>query len=329
MRVARGFLPSDPAERHAALRDYFCDKDATAADCGDAWELTLAWPADPWRHVDPALATGLAWWGDGVRYETMFEARRRSGKLLRCLYDSWTLASWSEWMLRQTDRDVAPIILHVDDHRDLGSPRLRAGRGGWYDLISSEPFALTDPISVAHAIASGAIGMGSFMTPFVHRFPRCEVRHLCQPPKVRSTEAYMFEPGLLVDTLLDAHAFRPTITLHPTGQRAGPSTYLLTSSFDEWLAGTEGRRLLLHIDLDYFNNRYDGDSDWSLHAARLDPARDIIMARIDELAGVLSTPDIASRIEDVVIAFSPGFFPAEFWEEADRRLLDGLGLNDG
>ncbi len=232
-------------------------------------------------------------------------------------------------MLRQTEPDGGPIILHVDDHRDLGSPRLRVGADGWSDMISGEPVTLLDPISVANAIASGAIGMGSFMTPFLHRFPQCEVRHLCQPPKVQSTQSYIFEPRLVSDTLLNVHASRPNITLQAAEQHTGPSTYLLTSSVENWLAGTEDRRILLHIDLDYFNNRYDGDSDWSLHAVPLDPPRDAIMARIKELGEVLSTPDVAGRIDDVVIAFSPRFFPAEFWEEADRRLVDGLGLRDG
>ncbi|MDL2403038.1 hypothetical protein [Rhizobium mayense] len=259
----------------------------------------------------------------------MFAAQRRSGKILRCLYDSWTLASWSEWMTRQPEADQQPVILHVDDHRDLGSPRLRVGADGWSDMISGDPVTLLDPISVTNAITSGAIGMGSFMTPFLHRFPQCEVRHLCQPPKARSTEIFRFKPDVVSDSLLDPLASRPSMILRDSEQRTGPSTYLLTASLDDWLTDTQDRPLLLHIDLDYFNNRYDGDSDWALHASPLDPPRDAIMARIDDLMSVLTKPDIAARIDDVVIAFSPGFFPAEFWQEADRRLVDGLGLSDG
>lgn len=232
-------------------------------------------------------------------------------------------------MTRQSDHERQPIILHVDDHRDFGSPRLRVETNGWSDMISGNAVTLSDPASVTNAIASGAIGMGSFMTPFLHRFPGCEVRHLCQPPKARSTEIFRIEPGVVSDSLLDPLACRPSVTLKASEPYTGPSTYLFTPSIEDWLADTQDRRFLLHIDLDYFNNRYDGDSDWSLHASPLDPPRDVIMARIDELASVLSPSDIAARIDDVVIAFSPGFFPAEFWQEADRRLVDGLGLSDG
>ncbi|WP_245294234.1 hypothetical protein [Rhizobium etli] len=232
-------------------------------------------------------------------------------------------------MARQADPERQPIILHVDDHRDLGSPRLRVEANGWSDMISGNTVTLSDPVSVTNAIASGAIGMGSFMTPFLHHFPRCEVRHLCQPPKARSTKIFRIEPGLVSDSLLNPSASRPSVTLGALEPHTGPSTYLLTPNIEDWLAGTRNRRFLLHIDLDYFNNRYDGDSDWLRRESPLDPPRDVIMARIDELVSALSPSDIAARIDDVVIAFSPGFFPAEFWQEADRRLVDGLGLSDG
>ncbi|MBI3438210.1 MAG: hypothetical protein HY054_06100, partial [Proteobacteria bacterium] len=124
MLVGRQALSESFLERHAALRDYFCDKDAEAKGVADGWELSLGWPGGVERHVDPRLDEGLAWWGDGVRREAMALARRREGKVLRSLYDSWTLHSWSEWLARQSAPPSNLTILHVDDHEDLGSPRL-------------------------------------------------------------------------------------------------------------------------------------------------------------------------------------------------------------
>jgi hypothetical protein len=97
-------LPLSPAERHAMLRDYFCDKDALAEETSSRWTLRLAWSDDEARHVDPNLDAGLEWWGTGVPRAGMALSMRRSGRILSALYDTWTLHSWSEWLRR---RDAA------------------------------------------------------------------------------------------------------------------------------------------------------------------------------------------------------------------------------
>ena len=44
--------------------------------------------------------------------------------------------------------------------------------------------------------------------------------------------------------------------------------------------------------------------------------------QIDELTDVLASSK--ADIQDVAIAYSPGFFPAEFWAECDVRLRSGI-----
>src|SRR3546814_7761882 len=87
-------LPGTAAVRHATLRDYFCDKDACVKRTTGGWELTLGWPNDAARHVDPKLSAGLAWWGEGLERSDMALSMRRSGRILSTLYDTWTLLSW-------------------------------------------------------------------------------------------------------------------------------------------------------------------------------------------------------------------------------------------
>ncbi len=326
MEIPLDRLPLDSVERHARLRDYFCDKDAHALAGAGSWTLDLHWSADPARYVDPRLAEGLAWWGEGVSYETMFSAQRRHGKLLRCLYDSWTLASWSRWLAKRGSYGAAPVILHVDDHRDFGSPRLELTDSGWCDMISGRPFVLSDPQSVEAAIVSGAVGMGSFMTPFLHHIPGSEIRHLCQPPKTTGSHTQVLQMKTDLDDLLTSQGRRPAIEQHIADEDTHGSRYLVTRDLDEWLHEIEDRSMLLHVDMDYFNNRYDGDSDWASNEARLDPPFDTILQKIDALTKALTGRDLVRRIDDIVIAYSPGFFPAEFWKEADARLVAGLGL---
>ncbi|MBU1346799.1 MAG: hypothetical protein KKA16_07590 [Alphaproteobacteria bacterium] len=324
LRVPRGRLPLTSADRHAALRDYFCDKDADAELDGADWKLTLSWPDGDDRHVDPRLGEGLRWWGQGVERRDMALAHRRQGRITSALYDTWTLHSWSEWLAgREMTEDV--LILHVDDHRDLGSPRLFVDpTGGWRDPISNEPCVLTNPSSVRAAIESGALGMGSFLTPFLHRFPRAEVRHLCQPPKAVRTMDYEIRPTFAPDDLLELGRLRPAIDLVEAEPSPGAGRYRVTPSVEAWLADVRPGPVILHIDMDYFNNRFDGDSDWSVRPNAFDPTLPRILEKIDEMTDALARTGVGVRIEDVVIAYSPGFFPAEFWAPAEARLRPSL-----
>lgn len=325
LSIPRARLPMNPAERHAMLRAYFCDKDAEASDMGDSWALVLAWPGGDDRHVDPALDEALAWWGEGVRRETMALATKREGRVLRALYDTWTLQSWSEWIARRGGTVPEGLtILHIDDHQDLGSPRLFSPGPPWTDAITGRACDLSDPASVRSAIESGAIGMGSFLTPFLYAAPDADVRHLCQPPKARSTTDYQVRKVDSPDTLIVPGRERPAIRLEATTEGPGPGRYRITSDVEAWLEGIGPGPVLLHIDMDYFNNRYDGDSDWRERRDPLDPDADFIRATIDDMTGALARYGLYERLEDVVIAFSPGFFPAEFWAMADARLMAAM-----
>ncbi|MBT9293118.1 hypothetical protein [Prosthecodimorpha staleyi] len=327
MQVALDRLPDDDARRHAILRDYFCDKDASVVRTPDSWSLTLSWPGAPERHIDPDLDVGLDWWG-GIRREDMALAWRRDGRLLRCLYDSWTLASWAHWLERRGPNALeAVVILHVDDHRDLGSPRLVDEGSTWRDLISGRECDLRVPTSIIAAIESGAIGMGSFMTPFLAVAPRAEVRHLCQPPKALRTQDFEIRRTTKPDDLLEPGAPRLDVELLLVAPSLGPGQYRMTPSIDDWLSGIDGRPILLHVDMDYFCNRFDGDSDWASRAERLDPSPEVIHRRIDDIVEALNAHGVVEQIEDVVVAFSPGFFPAKLWSQADERLTRGLRLD--
>lgn len=322
LTVPRDRLPKSLSERHAVLRDYFCDKDAIVQEKGSDWSLTLHWPDGDARHVDPRLLEGLAWWGDGISRPAMGLAHRRAGRILTALYDTWTLLGWSEWLSRHPDTRGL-TILHVDDHFDLAAPRLFFEGTSLRDAITGAAVDFTRPESVTAAIESGALGMGSFLTSFLHALEPATIRHLRQPPRTTATSEFAIERTTVTDTLLRPGAARPAVVLNP---RKG-GNYLLTSDVDVWLTSLGSGPILLHVDMDYFNNRYDGDSDWAERQNSLDPPLDVQLRKIDELAGAISRAGIGSRIADVAIAYSPGFYPAEFWSTADKRLrtaLEGL-----
>lgn len=322
MLVTKDYLPRNPSEWHGFLRDYFCDKDALAVEFSEGISLSLEWPVGAERHVDPLLDVGLGWWGRGVGLGSMWSARWRDGRIMTSLFDTWTLLSWSEWLARVSLESAANVVvLHVDDHRDMGSPRLLLRNEVLFDAITGANVRLDEPASVSRAIESGAIGMGSFMTPFVRELPHALVRHLCQGPKMHADVNRRVVVGCIKDTLLHPGADRLAIALESCSANC-EGTYFGTSNVRSWIRDIEGRPALVHIDMDYFNNRYDGDSDWRLREPRLDPDLDQMFLKVDELVGALA--DSKALIEDVTIAYSPGFFPAEYWQPLDHRLRAGL-----
>jgi hypothetical protein len=152
--------------------------------------------------------------------------------------------------------------------------------------------------------------MGSFLTPVLHRHPNADVRQVCQAPKVTTTTDFEIELATELDTLLDASARRPCVRLRETSPGSGPGRYRVTDDLAKWVENIGPGPILLHVDMDYFNNRYDGDGDWRERTAILDPGPDEVLAQVDRLTSTLREANLVSRIEDAVIAFSPGFFPA-------------------
>jgi hypothetical protein len=321
--VQSDLLPDEPHARHDRLRTYFCDKDATATRCDSGWRLDLAWPSGNERHVDLKIEQHLVSW-EGIGLADMATARKRTGRVLTSLYDTWSLLTWSEWAARtQPDRCDRITILHLDDHRDLMSPRLAFEETGVVDLITGKPFDVRDPVSVSSACDSGAIGMGSFLTPFLLAFPNCDVRQLCQPPKIVGTYDWSYCAAFESDDFLRPGANRPAISLQ-TKENAGMGRYRATNDLEDWLTDVADGPVLLHVDMDYFNNRYDGDGDWVDRMRRHDPPLDKVLTHIDEVTTAIDRAGLIDRIEDAAVAFSPGFFPAELWQPAEMRLREGL-----
>jgi hypothetical protein len=226
--------------------------------------------------------------------------------------DSWTALGWSEWWTHrcQADRAIDVIVLHVDDHRDLIAPFLKeADRGHqtWRDRFTGDPVSLDRPGSVARAIASRAIGIGSFFAPWIHTLDRVEIRHLRPGREATLRSTLTRGPGV---SLLE----------HPLNGSGG-SAYIATSDLDEWTADVPAHaRILLHIDLDYFNDRYAG----ARPTMREEPSTIEMIASVQQVCAALTRHRVGSRVEHTAIGMSPGFCPSECWELLLWHLRDGL-----
>ncbi|HSR68648.1 MAG TPA: hypothetical protein VLU25_11975 [Acidobacteriota bacterium] len=322
-------LPQDAGERSKILGRYFQRQVASSRRVEQGWAIDLAVPASAGFYIDPDLEGGLRWWSDDMSVSAIPLAVRQEDGFQLSLNDNWTLLSWSCWLSGRVQPPAVLSILHLDSHGDLMSPRLSRRSGKWVDLISGKTFDLKQPGTVASAIGSGAVGIGSFICPLLHEVPSLNLFHLCHRHCLqRPPGRYAMKPVLGGDDPLFEHARRPQIELTPSSERSDPlmGTYLLGGDLDSLLDNIPAGPLLLHLDLDYFNNRYDGNPDWEAAGDRHDPGQDEIVEAIDTLFAALTSSHLVRRVEDISAALSPSFFPARFWPVAVDRLRSGVRL---
>lgn len=329
LRVPREALPALASERADVLSRYFDQLMIRAVEAGDGWELELDWADQAAMYVDPDIQSGLDWWTEkygALSVATIPTTFSQQRGFLLAVEDAWTLYGWSRWLQTAGEDPQVLTILHLDDHTDFMSPRVIAAGSKWSDAITGLDVNVRNPESVASAIRSGAIGIGSFIAPLAHALPRLDVRHLCARQYARDGMApACLLPVLAQDTLLVPGGSRIALK-HESSATTGGHRYHATDDLAVWLTELPPGPVLLHIDMDYFNCRYDGDSDWAAKPHRHDPPLDQALARIDEVFAALHATKTMGRIEDVVVALSPGFFPAELWPKTIERITRHLSV---
>ncbi|WP_131803850.1 GNAT family N-acetyltransferase [Pseudofrankia sp. BMG5.36] len=323
VRIPKDRLPAESRARDDFLQDYFAEWVPVVELVGDVWHVTPSPPPRASYYVDERFTEGLRWWSSRfglTRVRDTPVARGRVCGVEVSLSDAWTLHTFSQ-AIRECGSAVKIVIAHIDDHEDLGSPRLGVERGALRDLITGRTVDLADPESLVGAIESGAVGIGSFLLPLLWSSHNVEIRHLRQePPRSRTDGRYGIKLDTAPDWLLSSG--QPRLVCKVVDEPA-ECELLVTSRPDRWLANVpEDALLLLHIDADYFSNRYDGDSDWRSHARIHDADQPRIDDEIDKVIEALRPH--AGKIVATHLALSPGFFPAEFWQGTVGHICQGL-----
>jgi len=329
LTVARALLPDDSEARHARLFDYFGGRKVSCSETRDGWLLTIGWEDRPDWHEDPNILKGLAWYSQGLTLaDAPFAIRKEPGFQL-ALNDCWTLLAWSRWLSLARKRGGIPdeiVILHVDDHDDLMSPRVIKKDDCWIDAITRNEVDILRPNTIASAIISGAIGVGSFIVPLLHLVPRVHIRHCCVTGySLTRRGTYNLQREVIGDDLLMPGASRQAVRLEPSPNnehQVKPSghSYSVASTTTEWLKDLPEAPIFLHIDLDFFNNRFNGDSHWHERPNRHDPSLADIVRSVDTIFNALFSSNVAQRIVDMAVGISPGFFPAELWGPTVDRI---------
>jgi hypothetical protein len=317
-------------ERYNQLQSYFCDQRANSYDIGVEWSIETYWPPEAEYFVDPLINNGISWWQPSIDLSEIHHQVRDMKGYQLSLNDSWTLYSWSKWLFEKDRKNIVPeevIILHIDYHNDLMSPRLGYPiNSAKKDLLTKSFFDINQPETVRSAILSGAIGVGSFMVPFLHEIKKVHLRHLCEHvSKNKEVSENALRREFELDTLLMPDELRPKVSFYQLASQNIPENaiqYKVTNDLTEWLSNLPQAPILLHIDMDYFNCRYDGDSDWQKYLPRYDPPYELMQKQMDSIFSAITQSGLRTNVEDIAVSLSPGFYPTEFWKDSIQRISE-------
>jgi hypothetical protein len=256
------------------------------------------------RHheLDPWLGHGLA--RLGVAPEAIPTYRRRGPRFDLCLEDSW-----SGWFLAPTLGSLAPdeslVLLHLDDHADLMPTLLvRQGPGTARDPAAGRAFDPRLPEDWEMAIGSGAVTIGSWLTALVAVGPprAIHVRHLRPAGASMFPEFRTLRAGTVRHALLPGYAF-----VAAARDGAARGTCRAGSDPVETLAELPAGQIVVHVDLDYFVNDFNGNPG----TAPTEPDRAAVLGRMDRFFAALR----ATRrpVRQWIVAASPGFCCARHW----------------
>lgn len=236
------------------------------------------------------------------------------GPLVVTLVHSWALLAPAA-MGKLVD-ELPKLIVHVDDHTDLMPTFLcrSDAPGTLRDRRTRCDVHFWKASSVSRAICEGTIHKGNFLTAYMLAHPGCEIVHVGHNRQRRRIPLTSAQQELSVGTQ----------QLHCTSlarARAGDVVeWMLTETNcipDD--LGDDGRAIWLDIDLDYFVNRYNGDSDRYGTSGPIEEEGEVHQA-VGSLIAAFECARWRSRVAAASIAVSPGFFPSEYWSSVLGRV---------
>lgn len=326
LSLPKSALPDDPLGRREVIEKYFPDFLPTVEANGEQYAVCLERPSSPYGCYlfDEGLREGLAWWKEGTRVRDIPAEYRLFKNGILALEEQWIPLSWSCTFKEIGFIPREMIILHLDDHQDMMAPRIGKRMDGvLIDYLSGEEVNFLNPDSVRSSIETGAIGKGSILTPLIWNTPKIHVRHLCF--RAHPASSYHLERAAEADNILFTEPNRIALKFKEVAwdKLSQQSSYVVTPDVSFWMKDLpEDVPILLHFDLDYFNDRLDGDSNWESRSSGrcFDPDFSEQREQLNEIFRQIELAKIKTRILNVSVGISPGFYPAEFW----KRMVEGL-----
>lgn len=317
--IDRRNLPSNEEARLDVLYDYFSDHLIQVTDTATHFNLSLKR-----SNYDYCEDIGAALHWLGVNHDDVRDFYVSGPQSFLCLLESWIPYGWSMYLANNNYRPQGIAVIHLDDHTDMMSPKIGRYGTGWKDMLTHAAVDMRTPETIKQAVLSGAITLGSMMTPLLHHFDRIDVFHLTYR---NSRTSGILGRTTITDELLDPGRKRMAVDTSKcfSGAPQDASRYLRTRDIAEIISAIHPTMdIFLHIDMDYFNNRFNGSSEWRAPPVKHDQPLQLQKEEMTRINESLVRAGLVDRIRHVSIGISPSFYPSEFWEEATTYLLRGL-----
>lgn len=319
--LQRALLPDNKMLRRKLLDEYFpCNLIPFEELMNNQWRIRTFIPDDFSFYIDPQLRKSLEEWPESVNIESIGSYWRIYKNGMISFNDSWSLFYWSllfKWLNSQEIPTAQFTLLHIDDHVDMASPLVVFHESGFECIFTQRPVNFSDPESIMQSVEKKSIDIGSFITPLIHTIEFGNILHF-RPAHSGPALHKSLSRNFQNDILLAPDKKRPSIASDKgkiTNYRFSVASNL--SALQEMIQGSSF--LLLHIDCDAFNNRYNGDANWNPLRASIDLGLDQVKQKIHELLEQVSRVQVPVFMN---VALSPGFFPSEYWQEACKLIFE-------
>ena len=233
-----------------------------------------------------------------------------------CLEDSWSGYFIAD-RVRKRPQDL--VVIHVDDHMDMMPTLLVVDDGRLICPESGMHFDPDDPRHWVSAIQSGCVGIGNFLTPLCYADRKVHVRHLNNATSDTLSRWDIHRHRLRYPQIPDLDF--AGIGSGPDGADSLAGSYMGGSCPEAVLRDLPAGAVIVHIDLDWFINDFNGNASQAGRVAD-DAAVALAHRKVTDLFAAVDC--LRSRIEGWIVATSPGFCAAAHWpwllDEIDRGI---------
>lgn len=310
--IPKSALPSNKQKINGFLETYFSGFDIDLQEEMDSFTLTLH--KSDFAYCED-LTEGLSTLG--VIEDTAGDYCEIVGNSCVCISENWLpyalrFMSSDEMFAKRT------AIIHIDDHTDLMTPFIAMEAGAYKNLLTNE---ISESLSVAflkNAVDSGAITIGSTLTTIVYLFKCCNIYHLKR--NVRNCRSGIVKRTFPDDIICGQERIGIEFT-----KEYSDCSYFRSSNIEDIKNQLQGEeQCILHIDMDYFNNRYNGSTSWRQDPQGKDYPFDEQILRMDEIFQAVTLINTTTSIKYILLGLSSSFYPAEYWGRGLKYMENGL-----
>lgn len=298
---------------HDFLHSYFSNHDISVVENGSHIEIQLK--RKDFLYCED-VSRGLEWLN--ITPKKVSDYYIEGEKSFFTLLESWVTYGIGRYLQRSKHTHIT--IIHFDDHQDLMSPYIGFHGGKQVDLLTQKKYDFSDLNSVKQAIYSGAITLGSMLTPIICAHNSVDVFHVCNRSSNFSCPLHICG---VEDDILFPQSSR--LELNFNSKEESTRNYTRLSDVEELPSLDKfNSTVLLHFDMDYFNNRYNGSTDWNDFPKTKDHPLADQFDQIEKICAHLQSSGLSKLIKHTSIGVSPSFYPVEYWEKGICKLLQSL-----